>query len=265
MLSHSWRQLFGRHVAVHAVFHQTDTADRKIYLICLHSSTAVACSADNASPVRVLTEEGCFYQRRFGNRHRCGFGILPGCGTGNIYLEEFSSALAVMRNHFCKVGSTGNQRFKEGRIIRMLLRKNDFVFGKTVGKHNHAVVGTGIAVDNNHVEGFVGSLFHRALQHIGSNGGVGSDEGQHSCHVRMNHARTLGNTGKGYLLAADFRFIGSVLDKGIRSLNRHSAAFALTFVQAVDSIGNAGQQLVHRQKLADNTGGADKDCFRSNA
>ena len=81
----------------------------------------------------------------------------------------------------------------------------------------------------------------------------------------MNHARTLGNTGKGYLLAADFRFIGSMLDKGIRSLNRHSAAFALAFVQAVDSIGNAGQQLVHRQELADNTGGADKDCFRRNA
>ena len=81
----------------------------------------------------------------------------------------------------------------------------------------------------------------------------------------MNHARTLGNTGKGYLLAADFRFIGSVLDKGIRSLNRHSAAFALAFVQAVDSIGNTGQQLVHRQELADNTGGADKDCFRRNA
>ena len=112
----------------------------------------------------------------------------------------------------------------------MLLRKNDFVFGKTVGQHNHAVIGAGIAINHNHVEGFVGSLFHRALQHIGSNGSVGSNEGQHSCHVRMNHASTLGNTGKGYLLAADFRFIGSVLDKCIRSLNRHSAAFALAFV-----------------------------------
>ena len=147
----------------------------------------------------------------------------------------------------------------------MLLRKNNFVFGKTVGQHNHAVIGAGIAVDNNHVEGFVGSLFHRALQHIGSNGSVGSDEGQHSCHVRMNHARTLGNAGEGYLLAADFRFIGSVLDKGIGSLNRHSAAFALAFVKAVDSIGNAGQKVIHRQELADNTGGADKYCFRSDS
>ena len=147
----------------------------------------------------------------------------------------------------------------------MLLRKNNFVFGKTVGQHNHTVIGAGIAVDNNHVEGFVGSLFYRTLQHIGSNCHVGSDEGQHSCHVRMNHARTLGNTGKGYLLAADFRFIGSVLDKGIGSLNRHSAAFALAFVKAVDSIGNAGQKVIHRQELADNTGGADKYCFRSNA
>ena len=147
----------------------------------------------------------------------------------------------------------------------MLLRKNNSVFGKTVGQHNHTVIGAGIAVNNNHVEGFVGSLFYRALQHIGSNSGIGSNEGQHSCHVRMNHACTLGNTGKGYLFAADFRFIGSVLDKGIRSLNRHSAAFALAFVQAVNSIGNAGQQLVHRQELADNTGGADKYRFRSDA
>ena len=146
----------------------------------------------------------------------------------------------------------------------MLLGKNDFIFGKTVGQHNHAVISAGIAINHNHVEGFVGSLFHRTLQHIGSNGSISSDECQHSCHIRMNHASTLGNTGKGYLLAADFRFIGNMLDKGIRGLNRHSAAFALAFVQAVDSIGNTGQKVVHRQELADNTGGADKDCFRRN-
>ena len=47
-------------------------------------------------------------------------------------------------------------------------------------------------------------------------------------------------------------------------MNRHRTAFALTLVQAINGIGNAGQQLFHRQKLPNHTGRAHKNLLRLN-
>ena len=265
MLRHHWRQRFCRNVAVHALFYQTDAADFQINLVSKHFCTAVACCADDTAPVRILAEEGGFYQRRFGNGHSCGFGVLPGGSAGDINLQEFGRALAVMSNELCQIRSAGNERLEEGGIIGMLLGKNNFIFSQAVRQHNHAVIGAGVAIDNDHIKGLVSSLFHSTFQYVRRNSCICSDEGQHGRHVRMNHAGALSDTCKGHLLAVDFCFVGSTLDERIRSLNRHRAAFAFVLVEAVNGIGNACQQLVHRQELTDNTGGADKNCLRLQA
>ena len=170
-----------------------------------------------------------------------------------------------MSNELRQICSAGYERLEEGGIVGMLLGKNNFIFSQAVRQHNHAVIGAGVAIDNDHIKGLVSSLFHSTFQYVRRNSCICSDEGQHGRHVRMNHAGALSDTCKGHLLAVDFCFVGSTLDERIRSLNRHRTAFALVLVEAVNGIGNACQQLVHRQKLADNAGGANKNCLRLQA
>ena len=264
MLAHRRRQNLRRHIAVHAVLYQTNTANLQINLIRNHLRTTVASRAHNASPVRILTEESSFNQRRLRNRHSRSLRIIPGSSTNYIHLKELSRALTIMRNHLRQISSTGHQRFEKRRIIGMLLTQNNLIFSKAISQHNHAVVSGSITIHHNHIKGLVRSLLHRTLQHIRSNGCIRSDKGQHSCHIRMNHASALGNTRKFNSLTTDDSLISSTLNKSISSLNSHRTAFALALVQAIHRISNAGQQLIHGQKLSNNTSGAHKNLLRLN-
>ena len=127
----------------------------------------------------------------------------------------------------------------------MFFGKNDFVFCQTVGKNNHTIVSTGVAVNNYHIKGFISSSFNCALQNIGSDSAISSDKGKHCRHIGVNHTCTLSNTCNLHQLTIDFSFVSCFFNEGIRSLNCHGTAFAFSFVHSINSICDTGQQFIH--------------------
>jgi hypothetical protein len=132
------------------------------------------------------------------------------------------------------------------------------------GRQQHAgIIGRGIAIHGNGVEGIGDGLGQHLPQQRLVHGGVGGDEGQHRCHIGPDHPRALGDAGDG-----DFPPIASVCRRDAH-LGRVSvvmmpwaASSQPSGLQCRQRRRQPGHQPEQRQRFADHSGGKGQHLQR---
>ena len=155
------------------------------------------------------------------------------------------------------------QRRAEGGEIFVLLRDLR-VARQAVGEQRHHVVGGGIAVHADHVEGILHVGGERLLQHGGRNGGVGGDEDEHGRHIGVDHAHALADGADAALFAAQHKAVGDLLFDGVGGHDALRRLVAM-FAQPCRQGGHARRDGLERERLADDARGGDDDVCRRHA
>ena len=107
----------------------------------------------------------------------------------------------------------------------------------TGGERHHRVTGRGIAVDGDAVEAFIDRPFQQGLQHRRRHRRVSEHKRQHSRHVRLNHARPLGDTVQGDGDIANFRLPHRRFGEGVGGHNRGCRAGPVMIAQITGGAG----------------------------
>ena len=123
-----------------------------INLVHIDGCARIADGAQDAPPVGVGSKHGSLRQRRANDAFSDGLGNFQRRRTGDFALEQLCRALAVARDAATEVDGYGIERLHKGGEVRVLF--GDLrITRKTVGQNRHHIVGRGIAIDGNHVEG----------------------------------------------------------------------------------------------------------------
>ena len=142
-------------------------------------------------------------------------------------------------------------------VVELGLRRGDLA--GTGGQQQHGVVGGTAAVDVEPVEGARGGAAQRLVERCGVGDRVGGQHTQHGGQRRRQHARALGHAADrpvvlGWCSATCLGTVSVVMMAWAASSPPVSPpAISCTISR------DAGQHLVHRQPVADQTGGADGD------
>ena len=132
----------------------------------------------------------------------------------------------------------------------MFLREDYLIFCQAVSQNDHSIIGTGIAIDNNHIKRLICHRLDCTFQNIRRNSCVSGYKGKQCRHIGVYHACAFGNAGNSCLLATYFKLISDLLNKSICCLDGKSCAFAFSFIHFINCVGNSCFNLVHRQKMA---------------
>ena len=173
-------------------------------------------------------------------------------------------AFAVPGHFDGQIPANGEKRFTEDGVAFIFLQDRD-VAGLTVGEHEERVIGAGITVYGDHVEGVRNNGAQRLLQKRLGDAAVGGDVTEHGAHVRMDHAGAFAHAAQadGHAAAAgsgQIEFHGELLVDGIRGHDRLAGGrpglfgIGKCFLHGGDARGD----LIDRDGRADDAGGAQK-------
>ena len=163
------------------------------------------------------------------------------------------------------------QGFQEQVIFPVLLR-DDRVPRQAAGQHQQGIVGAGIPVNGDHVEGIGHHRLHRLPQQRRIHGAVRGKVGQHGAHIGVDHPGALAHAPQGYLYVsftagrgqfkAHRRFLGYRVrgHDGFRRQRRRLPAAAQAARQGPYPRLNPDQGDVG----PNDPGGADQHPFRGN-
>ncbi len=99
------------------------------------------------------------------------------------------------------------------------------------GDQHAAVVGGGVAVDGDAVEGLVRRIAYQVLQYAARHLGVGRDVTEHGRHVRPDHAGALGDAGHGDGHAVVLELAAGALGQGVGGHDAGGGFGPVVFVQ----------------------------------
>ena len=136
------------------------------------------------------------------------------------------------------------------------------VAGGAGREHQRGVVGRGVRVDGDAVEGSLGGGCEQRLKGRWRDNGVGEHEGQHRRHIRSNPS-PLPSDDTGYLngnVVDDCRR-GAALRKRIGRRDRAGCLLPIRLSQILYRAGQSCDQLIGRQELADDPGGRNEHPF----
>ena len=158
----------------------------------------------NAPPVGVAAVHGALHQRRAAD------GAGDGAGAGVIgrtlhpHLEQAGGALTVAGDRLGQVLRHRRQAGLQG--IKELGAQ-----GLTGCKGQERVVGAGVAVHRDRIEGAIHRPAHHGAPHLGRHAGITAEVTQHRGHIGVNHPRALGHAADAHGAAAQISLQGDLL------------------------------------------------------
>ena len=226
------------------------------------SHTGTADGGQQAAEVGVRGEEGGFDQRGAGDGIGGPACFVAAFGVADFDGDEFGRAFAIADDGLGEFeGEAAKQVFE-----LFVARVGDVVdFALAVfagGDDDEAVVGAGVAVHGDAVEGVVGDFLRHQLEDGLGNFGIGGDEAEHGRHVGMNHAGAFGDAGGADgVFFADFAFARGGFGDGVGG---HDGARGIRPAGRAH-FGQGSNNFVGGQGFEDDAGGEGEDLGRGAA
>ena len=216
----------------------------------------VAHGGQHPAPVGIRPAHGGLHQG--GAHHRLGqpLGVLLAAGPGHFACDQPAGPLAVAGDGPGQIAAGVLQSGLEG-LIAAVLPLDERVARRAVGQHDTGVVGRGVAVHRDPVEGLGGHLPQGVLQQLLGDGAVGGDEAQHGAHVGVNHAGALGDGPQLDRFPAHVEGEGDLLFHCIGGHNGGGGAVGAVLSQVGGQLWHAELDGADIDGLADDAGGAD--------
>ena len=159
------------------------------------SNTGIAHCGQNAAQIRVAGKKSGFHQRRM--RHRIGHLAAFGSGFTAFYRDgdELGGAFAIAHDGLGQLAGNVKQGAAQGLAVGTVQRSHSRMRGLLAGNQHKRIVGGGVAIDRDAVEGAFSDFLGQLLEQSRSNAGIGRHKTQHGGHVGPDHASALGNAG----------------------------------------------------------------------
>ena len=188
--------------------------------------------------------------------------------TGDGAFQQLGRALAVPGQLTAELLGGLGQRGNEGIIIGRTV--NDFCTRQAGRQQQHRVVGGGIAVHRDLVEGRGHNGGERLLQRGRRDLGIGRHKEEHRGHVRVDHAGTLGDGADAHRLAVHRELQRKLLGVSVGGHDGVGGIMAACLIggQLGGSLGDAPGKRLDAHLLPDDAGGggqhilgADAECL----
>ena len=185
--------------------------------------------------------------------------------AGHDALQQLGSAFAVTGQFTAELLGHLGQSCNKGVIVSGA--GLDLGAGQAAGQQQHGVVGGGVAVHRDLVEGGGHHAGQGSLQHSGLDLGVGGDEEQHGGHVGVDHAGALGNGAHAAGLAAHGEFDGHLFRMGVGGHNGGGSVVAASLGggQLGGGLRDALGERLNAHGLADDAGGGGQHVVGADA
>ena len=125
--------------------------------------------------------------------------------------------------------------------------------GASGGDQKHRVIGRSVAVNGNGIKAVIGGGGQELLQQLSWQGRIGGDIGQHSRHIRRDHARPFGDAANidsdAVNVTADMRAFWEC----VRCQNR-PGGLVPTGILIRNKLGKIGREFGGLKRLADDPG-----------
>ena len=156
-------------------------------------SAGVTNGVNNASPVRIVAVPGALDQLRIGNSLRDLLGVRFGSGVDDLERDELGNAFAIADDGFGELVHNKAESVFENLTL-FASASNCFVAGGTVGEDQDGVVGAGVAIDGDAIEGMLEGAFEGSFQTGFGDVGISGDVTKHGRHIGIDHARSFGTS-----------------------------------------------------------------------
>ena len=234
-----------------------------IHLFRVKGNARIAHGAENPAPVGIVAVHGGLYQGRADHRLCQDLCLFPGRSPLHLHLQQSGAALPVPADLPGK-GRCHHGQSLAKRIVVLSLFRDHGVSRQSVGQKDHRIIGGGVPVHRNHVEGAFHVGGERRAQHLGRSGAVRGDEYEHRRQIGMDHAGALGDAAHAALHAADLKGDGDGFHDGVGGhdgLGGLLAGVAQGRRQGRDARGDG----LDGELLADDAGGGHDHVRRRDA
>ena len=225
--------------------------------------SGAASSGKDATPIGIAAGEGGFHKRRSGDR--LSDAASRSFGLCAAYFD-FDDALGAFAIGDDLQGQRLADLFESARESTMSGRAgfDGGCTGGTVSEYEQRIVGGGIAIDGDGVEGARGDVAQGFLKERWSNVGVGGNKREGGGHVGVNHTGTFGAADE--MDASPGHFEGGGLGFGARvggaDGERKFGERASRGTAISCNAGKRAQDFFNGKRDADHTGGAHEDFLR---
>ena len=180
-------------------------------------------------------------------------------GFFDAQFNQLGSAFAVAHDI---LGKTLHDKH-QGRTELALLREAQVFVAQTahaVGQQDAGVVGAGVAIHGDGVEG-IGDVRTEFGKEVDGERNVGGNEGEHSRHVGVNHSRALAGPADGHHALFGMDFYRVALERKVGGENRPAEFLGGVGVELFHQLGDPGLNLVHGHQMADHAGAAHQHAL----
>lgn len=181
------------------------------------------------------------------------FGIDAGSGTFNVQGDELGDALAIANDRFGELGHNELQGVAEDFAI-LAVAGDRFVPGGTICEDENGVVGACVAVDGDAIEGVLDGVFDGAFEAGGVKFGVSGHEAEHSGHIGIDHAGSLGAATDTNAGAIEFEGDRKLFFMGVAGDDGFGDVIAILVAKTFDESGVFEIDPAHGKGESDDSG-----------
>ena len=181
--------------------------------------------------------------------------LLLAATAVDLHGDKLAGALAIPHQALRQGQADLLQGIAQGEAQRRVTVHDHRVAGGSCCHQHTGIIGGGITVHGNPVEGGFHRRAQQLLQQRRGHRHIRGDIGQHGRHVRTYHARALGYAGNGVFPVLHPEAQGAALGPGVRGHDARSGVRPALGVQRGKRRGDRRVDRSHRQRLADNAGG----------
>ncbi len=178
------------------------------------------------------------------------------------HADELGGSLTVAHDGLRQI-DTYRLDCRRKRRIGRIARGTDLGRVTAAGGSQQArIIGGGVAVDGDAIEGFFHGAGKTILQQLRFHRHVTGHKSQHRGHVGTDHPSAFGDTGDGHRVPAQVEAPARALGHGIGGHDAIGGLAPSACGQAATSGRQSGGYLVHRQRLAYDAGGERQHDLR---
>ena len=176
----------------------------------------------------------------------------------DLDFDEFGDAFTVGDDHASELEHEPFEGGAEGFVL--LAGGGDAaVAGAAAGHDDDGVIGAGVAVDGDAVEGILDAVTDAGFEERGGDGAVGGDVAEHGAHARGDHACAFGDAADADGVVADGDLDGDGFGARVAGHDGAGGVIRVVAGEAFDEIGDFWGDAVHGHGDADDACGADED------